>query len=110
MRHRVNSHFQVPPPRRARTQRSSFYTTYSFFGRLEPSITQLQTDPAHYLTPYRLSDSPTATYRSEPCRVTALKNNKVVTQSVWHKDLVYEAPLSEVMKIARIPVDLRGMP
>ncbi|EZG42914.1 hypothetical protein GNI_208350 [Gregarina niphandrodes] len=46
---------------------------------------------------------------SEPCRVTALKDNNVVTQSVWHKDLVYEAPLSEVMKIGRIPVDLRAL-
>ncbi|EZG44015.1 RNA-directed DNA polymerase [Gregarina niphandrodes] len=46
---------------------------------------------------------------SEPCRVTAIKDNKVVSQSVWHTHLTYEAPLSEVMKITRLPVDLRAL-
>ncbi|EZG42712.1 integrase core domain protein, partial [Gregarina niphandrodes] len=32
---------------------------------------------------------------SEPCRVTEIKGHKVVAQSIWHKDLVYESPLSE---------------
>ncbi|EZG42859.1 hypothetical protein GNI_215480 [Gregarina niphandrodes] len=46
---------------------------------------------------------------SEPCRVTAIKDNRVVTQSVWHIHLTYEAPLSEVMKVTRLPVDLRAL-
>ncbi|EZG68595.1 hypothetical protein GNI_061900 [Gregarina niphandrodes] len=46
---------------------------------------------------------------SEPWRVTEIKGHKIVAQSIWHKDLVYESPLSEVLKVTHSPIDLRTL-